>query len=218
MSSISWPAYFAAERTTFQRDMRTIIKILQTPDDNNERLDFCHQIANRSSFPGSMTNLLDAVKTAESTKEHLAQRHLTANIKCLTNMFIDNPKEGRSKCFRSRLITILGYCRRLCEQLRDIRDPWRAERVADALDLVVLQVGRLTLDGDVVGDREALKAEKVAKEKERVFKRQSKRKESAELEELRLVWNALQFQGLGKGGCSCKPCVELESKVKSSRK
>lgn len=90
--------------------------------------------------------------------------------------------------------------------------------MADALDLVVLQIGRLTLDGDVMCDREALKAEKVAREKERVFKRQSKRKETGELEELRLVWNALQFQGLGKGGCSCKPCVELESKGEKREK
>jgi hypothetical protein len=212
MSSISWPAYFAAERTTFRRNMRTIIEILRTPDDNNERLEFCHQVADRSSFSGSMTNLLDAIKTAESSKEHLAQRHLTANIKCLTDMFIENPKEGRSKCFRSRLITILDYCRRLCEQLRDTRNTRRADRVADALDLVVLQTGRLTLDGDVMGDRETWTTEKVAREKERLFKRQSRKKESGELEELRLVWNALQFQGLGKGGCSCKPCMDLESK------
>ncbi|KAJ5460469.1 uncharacterized protein N7458_002021 [Penicillium daleae] len=217
MSSISWPTYFAAERTTFQRDIRLIIEILQSPEDSKERMHFCHRIADRSSFPGSMTTLVDAVKSAESSKEHLARRHLTANINCLTHMFVDNPKEGRSRCFRSRLITILDYCRRLCEQLRDTKDGRRAERVADALGLVVWQIGRLTLDGDVEGDEEARRVERDVKEKEREFKRQGKRKELVEEKGLWMVWNALQFQGLGKGGCSCKPCTELESKGKVRR-
>jgi hypothetical protein len=132
MSSISWSTYFAAERATFQRDLRLIIDILLTPSDPDERLSFCHQIASRSSFPGPLSTLHTAIKTAKGTKEHLAQRHLTANINCLTDMFIDHPKEGRSRCFRSRLIIILDYCRRLCEQCE------RAGRVAGALDLVVL--------------------------------------------------------------------------------
>jgi hypothetical protein len=105
MSSISWPTYFAAERATFQRDLRIIIDILLTPGDNAERLSFCHTIADRSSFPGPLSTLHTANKPAESTKEHLAQRHLSANINCLMYMFIDHPKEGRSSCFRSQLIT-----------------------------------------------------------------------------------------------------------------
>jgi hypothetical protein len=215
MSSISWPTYFAAERATFQRDLRIIIDILLTPEDNAERLSFCHTIADRSSFPGPLSTLHSAIKTAESSKEHLAQRHLSANINCLTHMFIDHPKEGRSSCFRSRLITILDYCRRLCEQLKDRRDGERAERVAGALDLVVVQIGRLTLDGVVERDCEALKAEGMAREKEGLFRRGRR---SREVEELRLVWNALQFQGLGTGGCECRPCLELEKRGEMKKK
>lgn len=131
----------------------------------------------------------------------------------MTDMFIDNPKEGRTNCFRSRLLIILNYCKRLGDKLRDSEDPDRAENVADALELVILRIGTLTMDGSVEKDEEAQKGVVAVMEKEREFKRLSeKKRDSAELEELQLVWNALQFHGLGKWGCLCKPCVELESK------
>lgn len=90
--------------------------------------------------------------------------------------------------------------------------------MAGALDLVVLQIGRLTLDGVLEGDTEALKAEQVAREKERVFRKARRSREGGEVEELRLVWNALQFQGLGKGGCECRPCLELEKDKRGEMK
>jgi hypothetical protein len=71
--------------------------------------------------------------------------------------------------------------------------------LAGALDFVVVQIEGLTLDGVVEGDCEALKAVGMARDKEGLFRRWRR---SREREELRLVWNALQFQGLGKGGVS----------------
>lgn len=99
--------------------------------------------------------------------------------------------------------------------MRDTKDGRRAERVADALGLVVWQIGRLTLDGDVEGDEEARKVERDVKEKEREFKRQGKRKELVEEKELWMVWNALQFQGLGKGAVHASLAQSLSLKVRS---
>jgi hypothetical protein len=63
----------------------------------------------------------------------------------------------------------------------------------------------LTLDG-------------VAREKERLFRRVGRRRVGGEAEELRLVWNALQFQGIRRGGCECRPCLELEERGEMEKK
>lgn len=208
----TWTNYFATERISFQRDIRKIISILHARDAPMHQLRLCYNIAASSGYSGDATILLSAVRHAEGRKERHAQRHLTGNIKSLTEMFIDFPKEGRSKCFRSRLLVILHYCQRLADQLEDGNDPLRGERVASALEWVILQLGVLTLDGVPEVGEKAEKARRAVGEKERELKCQSLKKRDSGGEEAWLVWNALQFRGLGKGGCSCVACVELQAK------
>ncbi|KAI2794662.1 hypothetical protein POX_a01261 [Penicillium oxalicum] len=170
-----WPSIFAAERTSFQNDLRTIIELLRSRDNHGLHIKFAHQISKRTTYPGDMNYLINAVKGSSAPAEHIARRHLLANIKSMTSLFLEHRRERQSPCFVPRLTRILEYCRNLERRLREnvemgMGGSRTAREVANALELVILQVGTVTLDGDLEADRQAWLAWKRAGRKTGEFR------------------------------------------------
>ena len=172
-----------------------------------------------------MNYLINAVKGSSAPAEHIARRHLLANIKSMTSLFLEHRRERQSPCFVPRLTRILEYCRNLERRLREnvemgMGGSRTAREVANALELVILQVGTVTLDGDLEADRQAWLAWKRAGRKTGEFrsmvqvqvqtqKEKEKQQLSREVKELMMGWESLQLEG-GRGeklACSCRTCA-----------
>ncbi|KAJ5495987.1 hypothetical protein N7539_001103 [Penicillium diatomitis] len=223
-----WPSFFAIERRSFQDDLATIIDVLRSHEDHGLSIKFAHQIAHRTNYPGDMNYLINAVKDSTATKEHIARRHLLANIKSLTRMFLDYERDQASPCFGIRLTLILDLCKTLEHNLlreaysyeEDETGSRTARYVAKALELVILQIGTLTLDGNVQADGQAVLAKGLARKKTVEVEAKAKnQKLSREGRELKRAWEMMQFAGMvGDDDCFCKACKEeAQAKVKGKR-
>ncbi|KAJ5688733.1 hypothetical protein N7462_003125 [Penicillium macrosclerotiorum] len=161
----------------------------------------------RASFQREMNDLIETLKTQTGQEYHVA-RYIDANVHCLEDMFIKNPKSPRSFCFPRNLALLLDICEKQAKLLRDKHDPSRAWKAVIALELAALRMGRMTLTGDFEGDEEASQNERYAVLKERDWERTGVFLESRELLAKRalqrIIWKQLAFAKVKD--CNCPRC------------
>lgn len=114
-------------------------------------------------------------------------------------------QETTSLCFKVKCNRITTYLIDYSELVRTHPDRWR--EVTDVLDMVLIQVGRLTLTGDDSDDDLAQDAEMLAEDKEiSLLPREEDEAASQKRRHMYGLWCQLTYNTVA--GCGCKGCRE----------